>query len=83
MVEKMVLTKVASSTKSMGPGMRPWTRNAPSIMAVMGSPGIPSVRTGIRAPPVTELLDDSEAMTPSIWPLPNFSGVLEARFVSE
>ena len=55
---------------SKGPGARPWIRRAPINIAVTGSPGIPKVIIGIRAPPVTALLADSGAAMPWGDPLP-------------
>ena len=47
------------------------------MTAVVADPGIPNARVGIIAPPVAELLAASGAATPSISPLPKFSGFLE------
>ena len=66
------------STKSSGPGAMPCTSRAPMRMAVIGSPGIPSVIMGMSAPPAMELFADSGAATPSTQPLPNCSGSLLA-----
>ena len=42
--------------------------------------GMPSVRSGMKAPPAAALLADSGPATPSMAPLPNRSGYLDARF---
>ena len=47
-----------------------------------GAPGIPRVTSGMMPPPTTALLAVSVATTPSMKPVPNFSGVLEARLAS-
>ena len=52
------------------------------MMAATESPGTPRVSMGMKAPAQIELLAASEAATPSIMPVPNFSGVFEARFSS-
>jgi len=62
---------------SIGPGISPWINSPESRMAVAGSPGMPSDRSGIIAPPVTALLAASGATTPAISPRPKRSGVLE------
>ena len=43
--------------------------------AVMVSPGMPNTSAGTQAPPSAALLDEVASMMPSIWPVPNFSGV--------
>ena len=48
----------------------------PRSIAVTVSPGMPSTSRGIMAPPMEALLDASEATTPSMIPVPNFSGSL-------
>ena len=53
----------------------------PSRIAVTASPGMPSVSSGIMAPPMPALLAVSLATTPSMVPLPNLSGVFE-RFLA-
>ena len=50
---------------------------APSMTAVTASPGMPNAMMVISEPLTLALLEASEAMMPSGWPLPNFSGVLE------
>src|ERR671918_2086560 len=52
------------------------------MMAVLADPGIPSVRSGMNAPAVAELLADSGAATPSTAPFPNRSGRLEKRLAT-
>ena len=63
-----------------GPGCRPWTTRAPSRMAVAGEKGMPSERSGTIAPAVAPLLAASGPATPSIMPVPNFSGVFDIFF---
>ena len=58
----------------------PWIVIAPSITAVTASPGMPNAMMVISEPLTFALLDASDAMMPSGWPLPNFSGVLENFF---
>ncbi|SCI67656.1 Uncharacterised protein [uncultured Blautia sp.] len=43
---------------------------------------MPKVSKGIMAPPMVALLADSEATTPSIMPVPNFSGVLDLFLIT-
>ena len=50
---------------------------APSMTAVTASPGMPNAMMVTSEPPTLALLEASEAMMPSGWPVPNFSGVLE------
>ena len=73
----MVPTIFGSFVKSIGPGCKPWITKAPSNMASMTLPGIPSATSGTSAPPTVALLADSDAMIPSSHPVPNFSGCLE------
>jgi hypothetical protein len=49
------------------------------MIAVAGSPGMPSDKSGIMVPPVTALLAASGATTPESSPLPKFSLFLENR----
>ena len=58
------------SMNSEGPGTMPCTTNTPMMMAVMASPGMPSVSTVIMAPPELELLALSAATMPSGLPSP-------------
>jgi len=55
------------------PGLNPHSTSAASRMAVVPEPGMPSVRSGTSAPPVSELLAPSGAATPSMTPVPNCS----------
>ena len=48
----------------MGPGSSPWICRPPSSAAVTVSPGMPSARKGISAPPMVALFAVSEAMMP-------------------
>ena len=70
---KMAYTYGAFSRKSIGPGWMPWTMRAPIMIAVAPSPGIPRVKTGMKAPPLTALLPASGAATPSGSPWPKLS----------
>ncbi len=56
-----------------GPGLNPHSTSAASRMAVVPEPGMPSVKSGTSAPPVSELLAPSGAATPSMTPVPNCS----------
>ncbi len=56
-----------------GPGRIPWMSMAPSNTAAGAEPGIARVNTGIIAPGTQALFPVSEAMSPSIEPLPNIS----------
>ena len=55
-------------------------KKAPSSMAMTALAGIPRVRRGMKAPPVAALLAVSGPATPSIIPVPNFSGSGEFLF---
>ncbi|MNC92772.1 hypothetical protein D3C83_92640 [compost metagenome] len=55
---------------------------APSSSAITTLGGIPSVKSGMNAPPAAELLAASGPATPSIAPLPKRSGVFDTRFSS-
>ena len=55
----------------------PWISSPPSSTAAVGLPGIDSVSSGTSDGPTIALLADSAAITPSGWPVPNFSGVRE------
>lgn len=50
------------------------------MTAAVPDPGMPSVRVGIIAPIEQALFADSGAATPSMAPLPNFSGFFESFF---
>jgi hypothetical protein len=63
--------------KKEGAELEPMEIKAPIMMAVVALPGIPRARRGIIAPPVAALLAVSGAATPSIMPVPNFSGCFE------
>ena len=60
-----------------GPDWMPWIVMAPSITAVTASPGMPNAMMVISEPLTLALLEASEAMMPSGWPLPKRSGVFE------
>ena len=59
---------------SMGPGCTPWMMRAPSSSAVTALDGMPSDSMGIIAPATAALFAASGPATPSITPVPNFSG---------
>ena len=67
---------------SSGPGCSPWMKKAPSSSAITTFGGMPSVISGMNAPPAAALLADSGPATPSIAPWPNRSGVFDSRFSS-
>ena len=58
----------------------PYMMKAPISTAVEPEPGTPSVSSGTIEPQVAALLAASGPATPSIMPVPNFSGVFEMRF---
>ena len=60
---------------SAKPGVTPLIINAPIRTAVAASPGIPRLKAGINAPPVTALLATSGANTPSRQPVPGISSL--------
>ena len=66
-----------------GPGRTPWTSSAPMSRAMMTFGGTPSVRRGMNPPVDAELFADSGPATPSMTPVPNFSGYLENLFSIE
>ena len=72
--------KFPALLENQGPGEIPWMVSPPKNIAVTVFPGIPMVSGGIREPPITALLEVSEAIIPSIIPVPNFSGCLEEFF---
>ena len=63
-----------------GPGLKPHSTSAASNTAVVPLPGIPSVSSGTNEPAVSALFAPSGAATPSIAPVPNFSGCLDTAF---
>ena len=65
-----------------GPGWMPNMMNAPISTAVVPELGMPSVRSGTKAPELAALFADSGPATPSIMPVPNLSGVFERRLSS-
>ena len=77
MAMKMPYISTGSSLNSNGPGWRPWIIKPPSSIAVAMSPGMPRVSRGTIAPPTEALFAVSVATTPSMIPVPNFSGYLE------
>ena len=65
---------------SSGPGCKPWMMKAPSSSAITTLGGMPSVISGMKAPPAAALLAASGPATPSIAPLPKRSGVRDIFF---
>ena len=65
-----------------GPGCSPWMMKAPSRSAMTTFGGMPSVISGMKAPPAAALFAASGPATPSMAPRPNRSGVFERRFSS-
>ena len=72
-----VHTSRACCWNSMGPGVRPLIISVPSRMASAGVVGMPSDSSGMKPAMAVALLAASGAATPSIMPVPNFSGVRE------
>ncbi len=54
--------------------------SAPSISAMIASPGMPRVRVGMKADCAAALLALSGAEIPAMFPVPNVSGAREVRF---
>ncbi len=67
---------------SSGPGCTLCTMKAPSSSAITTLGGMPSVSSGMKPLPAAALLAASGPATPSMAPLPNFSGVRDTRFSS-
>ena len=65
---------------SCGPGTMPWIISAPSSSAMTASPGIPRLMVGMKSPCTEECVAASGQATPSIMPVPNFSGVFDTFF---
>ena len=63
-----------------GPGLKPHSTSAARRMAVVPLPGMPNVSSGTMAPAVSALFAPSGAATPSMTPVPNFSGCLDTAF---
>src|SRR5581483_2968068 len=59
------------------PRARPCIMRPPISTAMAELPGMPNASVGSRFPPSFASFADSTAMTPSIAPLPNFSGVFD------
>ncbi len=66
----------------VGPGFMPLMKSTPITIAVIVSPGIPNTSAGTQAPARAELLAVPASTTPSMWPVPNFSGSFENRLES-
>jgi len=62
---------------TVGPGFIPFMYSTPMTIAVIESPGMPNTSAGIQAAASAELLAEVASTMPSMWPVPNFSGVLE------
>ena len=73
-------TKSGLVVNSIGPGFRPYIISAPSNIAAVPEPGIPSASSGTIAPEVAELLALSGQATPSMAPFPKRSGSLAMPF---
>ena len=71
------------SWMTFGPGVIPWMMKAPTISAITGCAGRPSVRSGMKEVCAAALLADSGAATPSIAPWPKSCGRREMRFSIE
>ncbi len=73
-------TRSAFFSNSCGPGCRPNMISAPSMIAVVPEPGMPSANIGTIAPLAAALLAASGPATPSIAPVPNSSGCFDTFF---
>lgn len=71
-----VQNNVEFSDIIVGPGVISCISNADSNRAMTGVVGIPRLSMGIKLVWAAALLADSGPATPSMAPLPNFSGVL-------
>ena len=63
-----------------GPGTMPWMVMAPTISAITGFGGMPSVSSGMNEVCAAALLAASGAATPSMAPRPNRCGFFDIRF---
>ena len=72
-----------SPSHNNGPGFIPSIINAPSMIAVVPEPGIPTVNNGTKAPTAAELFAVSGAAKPSMAPFPNLSGFFDNCFSYE
>ena len=71
-IEAMMPQKSAGSVlMTFGPGVIPCRMKAPTISAMTGWAGMPSVRSGMKEVCAAALLALSGPATPSIAPLPN------------
>ena len=68
------------SVITCGPGVMPWIIIAPTISAMTGLDGMPSVSTGMNEVCAPALLADSGPATPSMAPLPKRDGSLAIFF---
>ena len=72
-------TKSLLLLSSVGPVTIPYIVRAPRSTAVLESPGMPSARAVVKAPPIDALFDAHVVARPSIEPSPYSSGCLETR----
>ena len=70
------------SRSRRGPGVIPYTIRAPRSMAMMTFVGTPRLNMGMKPAWDADLLHVSGAATPSMTPVPNFSGCLESLLSS-
>jgi 3-dehydroquinate synthetase len=68
--------------KAVRDALRPHYGRVSAVVLPDGEAQMPRVNSGIRLAPITALLAASAAATPSSLPLPNASGVLEARMAA-
>ena len=68
------------SAATFGPGTMPWMIMAPTISAITGLAGMPSVSSGMNEVCAPALLADSGPATPAMAPRPNSRGVFESFF---
>ncbi len=81
-IEAMMPQKSAGCVlMTLGPGVMPCRMKAPTISAITGWAGMPSVRSGMNEVCAAALLALSGPATPWIAPWPN-SALLDARFFS-
>ena len=70
------------SVITCGPGWMPWIIIAPTISAITGLGGMPSVSSGMKEVCAAALLAASGAATPRMSPLPNCEASLAIFFSS-
>ena len=69
--------KSGESTNNLGPGCKPHIIKPPRSTAVVPLPGIPSAKSGPKAPAAAPLFAASDAAIPSIAPVPRGSLFLD------